>query len=101
MGLFWKRKKDENERPSHWPPPILAPPAPRPQPPAVESAPAPELEAPEAPATTVPTVPTVPTEAPAPPAPPPLRKVDMNFTFGGYIQREPTPEEIEEQQRTF
>jgi fused signal recognition particle receptor len=40
--------------------------------------------------------------APPPPVePPPLRKVDMNFTFGGYIQREPTPEEIAEQQRTF
>jgi len=91
MGLFWKRKKNEGERPSHWPPTIL--------PTSITPI---EQPAPAEPA--LPVEPAAPAEQAAqaaPAAPPQLRKVDMNFTFGGYIQRELTPEEIEEQQRTF
>lgn len=92
MGLFWKRKKDETDRPSHWPPTILAPPTPTT---AVETATPPPLPTP-------PPAPEPVDPQPAAPQPAaPLRKVDMNFTFGGYIQREPTPEEIEAAQRTF
>jgi fused signal recognition particle receptor len=110
MGLFWKRKKDENERPSHWPPTILPTTIPRvPQPPAVETAAPPPVATPvpeppvEAPAETLVEAAAPPVEPPVPPPvePPPLRKVDMNFTFGGYVTREPTPEEIEAERRTI
>jgi fused signal recognition particle receptor len=105
MGLFWKRKsKDENERPSHWPPTILAPPSPRPATADAEAAVIPAAPEP------IPAQPSPPAqaEAVAPPQPerpqpvPPARPAqDFNFTFGGYIQREPTPEEIAEAERTF
>ncbi len=97
MGLFWKRKKDENDRPSHWPPTILAPPTPKPAEPTTAAESTTAVETAEPPP--VPTPP--PTPTPEPVEPQPLRKVDMNFTFGGYIEREPTPEEIEAAQRTF
>jgi fused signal recognition particle receptor len=104
MGLFWKRKKDENERPSHWPPSILPTTiTPIAQPPAAELPAALDVEpATEAPAA-LESAPAVETPVVPPPAaePPPLRKVDMNFTFGGYIVREPTPEEIEAERRTL
>jgi hypothetical protein len=110
MGLFWKRKKDENERPSHWPPTILPTTIPRvPQPPAVETAAPPPVATPvpeppvDAPAETLVEAAAPPVEPAVPPPvePPPLRKVDMNFTFGGYVTREPTPEEIEAERRTI
>ncbi|HQR38764.1 MAG TPA: signal recognition particle-docking protein FtsY [Blastocatellia bacterium] len=90
MGLFWKRKKDDGERPAHWPPTILAPPGPR-------------RESPDAPPAAPVVVEAVEAAAPAPQptvdqAP---RPVPMNFSFGGYIKAEPTPEEIAEAERTF
>lgn len=137
MGLFWKRKKkDENERPSHWPPTILSPqPSPAAQtstPPQTAAAgPAPAEQSPlpaepaHPPTSTDPQEPPLlptpsqqpqpgptPTDrtdtasgsergAAAPDPPPALRKVDMQFSFGGYVTKEPTPEEIAEQQRTI
>jgi fused signal recognition particle receptor len=109
MGLFWKRKKkDENERPAHWPPTILSPPAPAP---ARENAVEPVVPASVEPRSSIVDAPLLESErvaetvAAAPSAspaePPPLRKVEMNFSFGGYVTKEPTPEEIEEQQRTI
>jgi fused signal recognition particle receptor len=87
MGLFWKRKKaDETERPSHWPPTILAPPTPR-----SDSAKDEEAQAVEP--ISSPTVASTPEVV----APRPV----MNFTFGGYVKPEPTPEEVAEAERTF
>src|SRR6185436_3331521 len=96
MGVFWKRKKqDENERPSHWPPTILAPPVPRAQPPAAEEesaplgssappvvgAPPPMVEAPAAvEASEPPAAPTPPVIAKPAPAP---AAASFNFSFGG------------------
>lgn len=103
MGLFWKRKKkDENERPSHWPPTILSPGTPAAAPAsAVVAAPPESVDVPAPPVAAA--EPVLGTAAPAlpPTEPPTLRKVDMNFTFGGYVTKEPTPEELEEQQRTI
>lgn len=101
MGLFWKRKKkDENERPKNWPPTILSPGTPAVAPASVVN-PAPTETVEPPPASAAKAEPTLESVASAPPEPPPLRKVDMNFTFGGYVTREPTPEELEEQQRTL
>jgi len=89
MGIFWKRKKtDETERPSHWPPTILAPPTPRPDVPSATEAVTPEP---------LPETPPPPPPSLDPAAPRPV----VNFTFGGYIKREPTPEELAEAERTF
>src|SRR5688500_6630414 len=126
MALFWKRKKtDENERPSHWPPTILAPPVARPQPPASEppreatpDADVPAIVPNTAPATLetlappaeshLPIEPEVPAEARLKPAGSPKKFTEpgparptVNFTFGGYIKKEPTPEELAELERTF
>jgi fused signal recognition particle receptor len=87
MGLFWKRKKtDESDRPSHWPPTILAPPTPRSD----------SVKAEEAPTVEPPPVATI---APTPDVTVP--KPVMNFTFGGYVKPELTPDEIAEAERSF
>ena len=102
MGLFWKRKKsEEGERPSHWPPTILptsVTPLERPAqlPPPEPSTPA----EPERIASTATDAGSAPLVA-VPEEPQTLRKVDMNFSFGGYVTKEPTPEELEELRRTF
>ena len=97
MGLFWKRKKDDDERPSHWPPTILAPPTPRPE--------QPEEETQQPPLPVEQPVEAAPAPVAPAPLPPPLQPVQprpqVNFTFGGYIKKEPTPEEIAEAERTF
>ncbi len=82
MGFFWRRtRKDAEKRnplsilPSSITPgttELQAPTAPESRPPSVEKA--------------------TPAADPATP---------YTFTFGGYVVREPTPEEVEEQQRTF
>ena len=117
MGLFWKRKKkDENERPSHWPPSILAPPVSRPAPPAAEAPGAAEPVSaehrplPAQPVESLESAAPEPVEQvqPAAPAGPPKKFTEpaparptVNFTFGGYIQKEPTPEEIAELEKTL
>jgi fused signal recognition particle receptor len=123
MALFWKRKKtDESERPSHWPPTILAPPVARPEAPAVEAPreATPDVDVPAIQPNTepetletaapppAPHVPAVPETYAVKPAGPPRKfsepgpaRPTVNFTFGGYIKKEPTPEELAELERTF
>lgn len=119
MGLFWKRKKtDESERPSHWPPTILAPPVARPEAPAAEvpREATPDIDVPAIVPNTDPAA--LETAAPAagPHAPvvdptkpsispkkftEPVARPTVNFTFGGYITKEPTPEELAELEKTL
>lgn len=94
MGLFWKRKKKDEGFSGHNPLSILPSSHPSTQQPAPPSA-APE---PERGSIAGAEIPAAPLESPVPvPRPAP----QVNFTFGGYIKPEPTPEEIAEAQRTF